>query len=61
MILQKINLINGKHHSYVNKLRDSMDPEDVSYMKKIEAEDKLDDPHYNDLVMKPYHSLYLSC
>ncbi|OIL67782.1 proline iminopeptidase [Oenococcus oeni] len=42
--------------SYVNKLRDSMDPEDVSYMKKIEAEDKLDDPHYNDLVMKLYHS-----
>ncbi len=42
--------------SYVNKLHTSIDPVDVSYMKKIEAEDKLDDPHYNDLVMKLYHS-----
>lgn len=32
-----------------------MDPDDVAYMKKIEAAGKYDDPHYGELLMKLYH------
>ena len=40
---------------YINKYRDTMDPDDVAYMKKIEAAGKYDDPHYGELLMKLYH------
>lgn len=39
---------------YINEYRDRMDPKDVAYMKKIEAQDKLDDLHYNELLLKLY-------
>lgn len=39
---------------YINKYRNSMDPEDVKYMKGIEAKGNLDDEHYNELLMKLY-------
>lgn len=39
---------------YINKYRDSMDPADVKYMKQIEKENKLDDKHYNELLLKLY-------
>lgn len=44
----------GDYAKYINKYRDSMDPQDVRYMKKIEKENKLDDTHYNELLLKLY-------
>ncbi|KRL32754.1 proline iminopeptidase-family hydrolase [Liquorilactobacillus uvarum] len=41
---------------YINKLRDSMDSEDVAFMKDKEAKNEIDDPHYEELVMKLYQS-----
>lgn len=40
---------------YINKYRESMDPADVSYMKKQEERHNYDDPHYQELLMKLYH------
>lgn len=52
------NMIDDMHayEDYINKLRDSMDPSDVKYMKQKESESNLDDNHYNELVMKLYKS-----
>ncbi len=40
---------------YINEYRDTMDPEDVTYMKKKEEQQNYDDPHYQELLMKLYH------
>lgn len=52
------NMVDNMHdyETYVNKLRDSMAPQDVAYMKKVESENNTEDPHYNELVMKLYQS-----
>lgn len=39
---------------YINKYRNHMSVEDVSYMKQIEAQGRYDDPHYNHLLQKLY-------
>ncbi|MFT8977520.1 MULTISPECIES: proline iminopeptidase-family hydrolase [Liquorilactobacillus] len=50
------NMVDDMHDyaTYINKYRDSMDPVDVAYMKKIESENKLSDKHYNELLLKLY-------
>lgn len=40
---------------YINKYRDTMDPDDVAYMKKKEEQQNYDDPYYQELLMKLYH------
>lgn len=44
------------YETYINKLRNAMAPEDVAFMKDKEAQNQIDDPHYEELVMKLYQS-----
>lgn len=52
------NMVDDMHdyETYINKLRDSMNPTDVDYMKSKEEENNTNDQHYNELVMKLYKS-----
>ena len=40
---------------YINKYRETMDSDDVAYMKKIEAAGDYEDSHYNELLQKLYN------
>lgn len=39
---------------YINQYRETMDSEDVTYMKKMEAQGNYDNPHYQELLNKLY-------